>query len=340
MQTNTSAKSAPRQPRSLWGSTAWLITDGKPAMDVQVRGVAEALGVDYAMKRIDPKGIFRFLAPWGPVAPAERFGEPQSLFAPPWPQLAIATGRVSIPYIRALKRRAGDATYTIVLQDPRSGLGTADLLCIPAHDRLRGPNVFTTLTSPHSFSPSRLAELRQSMPGAIAALPAPRVAVLLGGKNKVYEFTEADDLRFSRALTSIAALGASFMITPSRRTHQQLRRVADEATRGAPRIFWDLDQHGPNPYAEFLAHADFLIVTADSVNMTGEACATGRPVFVFEPSRGSKKFKRFHQSLQDYGATRPLPGHLDALVGWDYTPIDSATILAREIEARYLARKM
>lgn len=339
MQSKQSAPGDLREARPLAGSTAWIITDGKPAMDVQARGVAEALGLDYAMKRIDPKGIYRFLAPWGPVAPAEGFGLPQSRFAPPWPRFAIATGRVSIPYIRALKRHAGDATYTIVLQDPRSGLATADLLCIPAHDRLRGPNVVTTLTSPHSFSPSRLAELRREMPAAIAALPGPRVALFLGGKNAVYKFTDADDERLSRALKSIADLGASFMVTPSRRTHRRLRLVADEATRGAPRIFWEQDQQGPNPYAEFLAHADFLIVTADSVNMTGEACATGRPVFVFEPSRGSKKFKRFHQSLHDYGATRPLPGHLDALVGWDYTPIDSATILAREIEARYLARE-
>ena len=72
------------------------------------------------------------------------------------------------------------------------------------------------------------------------------------------------------------------MITPSRRTHQRLIAAVDAATAGAPRILWD--GTGDNPYPDFLAHADALIVTADSVNMTGEACATGRPVYVFEPS--------------------------------------------------------
>ncbi len=142
------------------------------------------------------------------------------------------------------------------------------------------------------------------MPPDIAALPAPRVTVVLGGKNAVYKFTDADDERLCGALASLAALGASFMITPSRRTHQRLIKAAEAATQGAPRIFWDGE--GANPYPQFLAHADMLIVTADSVNMTGEACATGQPVYVFEPSRGSAKFRRFHEALRHYGATRPL----------------------------------
>ena len=115
----------------------------------------------------------KIMAPWGPVARAERFGEPGSHFAPPWPEVAIATGRASIPYIRALKRTAGPATYTVVLQDPKTGPGTADLIWVPAHDRRRGSNVITTPTSPHSFSAARLAELRRDVPPAIAALPGP-----------------------------------------------------------------------------------------------------------------------------------------------------------------------
>ena len=145
--------------RPLAGRRAWIITDGKAGMDVQARGVADALGLAYDMKRVAPAGIWAMLAPWGPVAPAERFGEPGTPFAPPWPAIAIATGRASIPYLRALRRRAGLATYTIVLQDPRTGPRTADLIWVPEHDRLRGANVVTTVTAPHSLSPARLCVL-------------------------------------------------------------------------------------------------------------------------------------------------------------------------------------
>lgn len=329
-------KDAPSPNRPLAGARAWIITDGKMGMDVQARGVADALGLAYEMKRIEPRGLSKIVAPWGPVARRERFGEPDSLFAPPWPALAIATGRASIPYIRALRKRAGARTFTVVLQDPRAGTGIADLVWVPEHDRLRGHNVVTTLTAPHSYSAERLTELRNSMPGDIAGLPGPRVAVVLGGKNAVYKYRDEDDDRFEASLRSLGSHGASFMITPSRRTHPRLLRKIDAATRDLPRILWDGE--GPNPYPSFLAHADMLVVTADSVNMCGEACATGKPVFVFSPSGGSAKFRRFHDALQTHGATRPLPAAFDALPAWSYQPLDSATRIAREIEERWLRR--
>lgn len=334
---NSSARSGdnrgqPQPVGHLSGRTAWIITDGKAGMVVQARGVADALGVDYEMKTVAPSAVFNALAPWGPVNPAERFGKPGAAFAPPWPDIAIATGRAAIPYIRALKSKAGDKTFTVVLQDPKSGPGTADMIWVPAHDKRRGPNVMTTPTSPHSFSHARLTDLRANLPAAIRDLPKPRITVVLGGKNGVYKFTEDDDDRFCRSLQSLAALGASFLITPSRRTHKRLIAAADRATANAPRILWDGE--GDNPYPDFLAAADALVVTADSVNMCGEACATGKPVYIFTPSGGSAKFSRFHEELSAHGATRPLPEKFQQLETWSYDPIHSAQAIAAEIAAR------
>src|SRR5262249_55716738 len=189
-------------------------------------------------------------------------------------------------YIRALSRWAGARTFTLVLQDPRTGLRTADMIWVPEHDLLRGPNVITTLTAPHSFSQDRLSELRKALPGEIAALPRPRVAILLGGPTRACRYGEADLDRFGRALASVAALNPSFLITPSRRTPMELTNVADAATRSRPRLLWA--GGGENPYPSFLAHADVLIVTADSINMTSEACATWRPVYVFQANLSNK----------------------------------------------------
>jgi uncharacterized protein len=155
----------------------------------------------------------------------------------------------------------------------------------------------------------------------------------LGGKNGVYSFTDADDDRLAAALGSLKDMGCSFMVTPSRRTHRRLLRAVETATAGAPRTLWD--GTGENPYPSYLAHADALIVTADSVNMCGEACATGRPVYVFTPTGGSPKFARFHAGLTAAGATRPLPEHFSALPNWTYPPLDSAAMIADEIRARW-----
>ena len=330
------SKSTGNRRRPLAGLSAWVITTGAAGMDVQVQGVAEALSLDYEMKRVSPRGLWKALAPWAGVAPSERFGEPGSQFAAPWPAVAISLGRGSVAYMRALRRRSPQ-TFAVVMQDPKTGLGTADMIWVPEHDRLRGANVFTTLTAPHSFTAERLAELRRVVPPAIAALPRPRVAVVLGGKNAVYKFRDEDDARFAGALASLGKLGVSFMITPSRRTHDRLLEVTDRATRPFPRILWD--RVGANPYGDFLAHADLLVVTADSVNMTGEAAATGRPVFVFTPSGGSKKFRWFHAALEARGATKPLPDRFDRIPDWSYEPLHSVDDIAREVERRWLARE-
>jgi mitochondrial fission protein ELM1 len=333
---STEMEASVTSTRPLAGLSAWIFTTGAAGMDVQTRGVADALGLAYVMKPIAPKGIYRLMAPWGPVAPAERFGEPGSAFAPPWPAVAIALGRTSVPYLRALRRRSPE-TFTLLMLNNRVGLGAADVIWAPQHDRLRGPNVITTLTAPHGFTPERLAQLRGSMPADIAALPRPRIAVVLGGKNAVYDFRPADGARFAQALHSLGALGASFMITPSRRSHAGLVAVVEAATRDFPRLLWNGE--GTNPYPDFLAHADALVVTADSVNMTGEAAATGRPVLVFTPSGGSAKFRRFHAALAAHGATRSLPDRIDAIPDWSYVPLNSAATIARDIERRWLAAK-
>jgi hypothetical protein len=322
---------------ALAGQSCWIITDGKAGMDVQCIGIAEALGVRYEMKPVKPVGIYRTLAPYGPVDPKERFGSPDTPFAPPFPTLAIATGRASIPYIRALGRRAGHKTYRVVLQDPKTRAGIADLVWVPEHDRRRGPNVMSTLTAPHAFTADKLAALRANLPDWATRLPSPRLTVVLGGKNAVYRFTESDDDRLQAILKSFADLGVSFLVTPSRRTHKRLIAAVETATRGSPRIIWD--GTGINPYPEMLAAADLLLVTADSVNMTGEACATGRPVHVFEPSGGSAKFRRFHEALRRHGATRAIPGPLGRIEPWSYTPLDSAASIAAEISQRWMRRK-
>ena len=319
------------------GRRGWIISDGKAGNDVQSRGVFDAMGLRYELKRVDPLGIWRVLSPWGPLNPAERFGAPESQFHPPWPDFAIAAGRLTTPYIRRLKGEAGLATYTIILQDPKVTARTADLFCVPEHDRRRGPNVITTLTAPHGFTARRLAELRASLPAQIAALPQPRVAVLVGGPNGDFRYTPAALRRLATALHSLGRLGAGLMVTPSRRTPEPITELVREATQGSPRIFWD--GKGENPYPHFLAHADAFIVTADSVNMTGEPCATGRPVYVFEPEGGSAKFMRFHEMLRRHGATRPLPESFERLETWSYAPLNSAETIAAEIARRWAKRR-
>jgi mitochondrial fission protein ELM1 len=239
--------------------------------------------------------------------------------------------------LSALRRASEGATFTVLLQHPRTSLDVADLIWCPNHDGLAAANVISTPTTPHVMRPEELTLLAQRHVPEIAALGGPLVAVLLGGPNSVYRFDGASIDRLAKSLDGLGRSGASFLITPSQRTTSSLFRAVTEATRRAPRIVWT--KTGPNPYWTFLAHADLIIVTGDSVNLTSEACVTGKPVYVFEPAGGSLKFARFHALLREHGATRPLTTSVDLATRWAYRPLDAAPTIVREIARRYRASR-
>ena len=224
--------------------------------------------------------------------------------------------------------------FAVFVQDPRWGRADFDLIWVPEHDALRGDNVLATLTSPHPFSPARLAAAR--------AAPDPRIARLAGAALR----------RRARRLQRRAAF--------HRRRPQADRRGAARHSRAglladghavAPHAAGDLaevaraevgdgffwDGTGDNPYPAMLALADALLVTGDSANMVGEAAATGRPVHVFEPSGGgSRKLAGSIDALVARGAVRRWAGRIES---FSYEPIDSSAEIAAEIRRRYVARE-
>ena len=315
--------------------STWVLTDGKAGDEAQCLGVADALGVSPDIRRVNPRALFALFMPRGPVDPRERPGGTGSPIAPPFPDLLIASGRRSVPYLRAVKRGSGGRTFTVFLKDPRTGAGTADLIWVPAHDGLRGPNVVVSLTGPHRVSPDSLTAARAAPDDRLATLGAPRVAVLVGGDSRHHRFTDADMTRFAHGLAALAADGASLAVTASRRTPARLRAAI--AAIAAPPCHFVWDGTGTNPYIAMLASADAIVVTADSTNMVGEAVATGAPVHVFEPSGGHARIRAFLDGLSAYGAVRPFAGRVEA---FSYVPLDSTVDIARAVAAaldRHLA---
>lgn len=302
----------------------WILTDGKAGDEAPLIGVAEALGRPHALRRIRPRPLFAALAPYGPADPRDLRGE-AALLAPPLPALCLAAGRRAVPCLRALKARS-PATCTVFFRDPRTRRHGADLLCVQEHDRPRGPGILVTVTAPHRFSRARLAAARAAAPDAILALPRPRVAVLVGGDSRHHHFTPADAERLAQGLFALAEGGAGLMITLSRRSPERLAAALAPLSRRKGVILWT--GGADNPLASFLAMADFVVVTADSINMIGEAAATGRPIHVFHPSGGHRKTRAFLAALGRQAVLRPFPGPLG---GASYPPVDSTPEIAAAI---------
>ncbi|MBV9077128.1 MAG: mitochondrial fission ELM1 family protein [Methylobacteriaceae bacterium] len=305
---------------------AWILTDGKAGDEGQCLGVAETLGLVPRLVRLAPRPLFAWLAPRGPLDPRLDPTRPGSPLAPPWPDLAIASGRRAVPAVRALKRASGGRVYTVVLKDPRTGPGTADLIWIPSYDPLRGPNVVATLTSPHRLSPSRLAAARARPDPRLASLPRPLVAVAVGGHSRHLRFRDEDCARLVDGLARLARDGASLAITPSRRTPPALRARLAALAGASGGFLWDGAE--PNPYEAMMALADAIVVTGDSVNMICEAVATGAAVLVFEMPHGAKRHLALVAELERLGAVRPFRGQLEA---FRPEPLDVTPLIAQAV---------
>jgi mitochondrial fission protein ELM1 len=308
------------------GLITWVLSDGKAGDELQALSVAEALGLQPEIRRVKPRAPFTWAMPWGPIDPRERPGLSDSPVAPPYPDLLIASGRRAVSYLRFVKRASGERTYTVFLKDPRTGPRTADLIWSPEYDRLRSPNVLTTLTPPHRVSSGKIEAARAHPDLRLAPLPHPRVAVLVGGDSRHHRFTDRDVAIFLKRLTVLAESGAGLMITASRRTPPAMRDALIDLSDRHGAFFWD--GTGENPYIALLSLADFIVATADSFNMIGEAAATGKPILVFEPSGGHPKLDVYLERLRAHGVVHPFEGRL---VGQAYEPLNSTPKIAAAI---------
>ncbi|TGE00096.1 mitochondrial fission ELM1 family protein [Methylobacterium nonmethylotrophicum] len=309
------------------GTTTWLITDGKAGDLAPCRGLAEALGVMAEERVVAPRPPFSWIAPRGPADPRE------PALLPPWPDLAIATGRRAVPALRAVKHRSGGRSFTVFLRDPRIGTRAADLIWVPAHDRLRGANVVVTVMGPHPISPARLAAARAGPDPRLAALPQPRAAVLIGGDSRHGRFSDEDAARLLAGLERLAE-GTSLMITASRRTPDALRAALADLARRRGGFFWD--GSGENPYLSMLALADAIVATADSANMVTEACAAGVPVLLFEPKNLYARHRPLFEALKSHGPVHAFDGRVEALRP---KPLDMTLAIAQAVANAYIGHR-
>ena len=254
--------------------------------------------------------------------------------APPWPDLLIAAGRRSVALSIALRRRSGGAIFTVQILDPAVSPARFDLVIAPRHDRIHarhaGGNVIATLGALTRVTPARLAEAAAASAPTLGHLPHPRVAVLIGGASKTHRLDRATAAALGERLAALSReQGAGLMVTASRRTPADCAAVIREHLGSASAVMWN--GQGENPYFGFLALADRIVATCDSVSMVSEACATGKPVHVYELPGGGAKFELFHRALRDAGITRPFTG---AAESWRYPPFDDTARAAAEVRRR------
>ena len=178
---------------------------------------------------------------------------------PPWPDLVIGASRRSAPVAKWIRKQSGGHTRLVHLFHTQAPLADYDLIItLPQYRLPQRSNVLHLSSALNRIPPSVLATAAKRWQGEFEALPRPHIALIVGGTSSSYVFDQDTAGRLGREASKMArAAGGSLLISTTPRT--------------------------PSASAEALfAAVDRFIVTVDSASVPVEACATGKPVALFE----------------------------------------------------------
>lgn len=315
------------------GETApvWVLDDPRAGTSGQVIGIAERLGLPFRVVPLDFnwRAHLAALVPGGSLAGlAAPFGAAEA-----GPALVLSAGSRAAPVARWLRRRHG--CRLVHCMRPGFGDHDFDLLVIGAHDRpAASPRVLPVLGAPHRLSPPHLRQAGEDWAERLAHLPRPRIALMLGGGRML----SVPAQRLGMQVAALArGLGGSVMASASRRTGAAASEALGQGLGTALHLLYRWGEPGPNPYAGFLALADAIVVSGDSVSMISEACATTAPVLIALPELGGRRHRRLHARLYAAGHAQPFPAdRADTLtISRTTPPLDEAGRVAAEIRRRF-----
>lgn len=262
--------------------TVWILTHSRLGDRQQMEKLAAALGWPSTVKQL----VFRppnvpFLA----RLLLDR-GASDSLDAP-WPDVVLCGEARTSVIARDLKQRSGGRIKVVCLGRPAGDPAQFDLVLTTAQYRLpKAANVVELALPLVVEAPALQPDAGGDMPD----LARPVTTVLVGG-------TAVPERLDGAAATSLARdllahqhkTGGTLLVVTSPRTGAEAGEVLARAIPSPHRVhLWRKGED--NPYRRFLALADEVVVTSDSVSMVADALAAGKRVSVYRlPRRATVK---------------------------------------------------
>lgn len=262
--------------------SVWLVTGYRAGERNQVLALGEALGWSFELKELAYRSSeFRTSLFRGSDLRGIRLDESSPL-APPWPDLLISAGMRNEPVCRWIRAQQGGRTRIVHIGRPWAHVDNFDLIVTTPQYRLEEhPKVVQNSLTLHRATQARLDQESARWQTKFAQLPGPRTAVILGGNSGPYTLGVKNARAIAQQVEAHARRrGGSLMISTSARTAPAVIDIFEREITLPNVLYRWRPNDAENPYFGILALCDDLVVTADSISMLSEACATGKPVWV------------------------------------------------------------
>ncbi|MGI9263593.1 MAG: mitochondrial fission ELM1 family protein [Gammaproteobacteria bacterium] len=287
----------------------WVLLGHKAGDNNQVLALAESLGVRWHAKHMCYRTteILSNLLLGPNLCGIDK--QSRSRIIPPWPRLIISAGRRNEPIALWIRDKAPHPVKLVHIGRPWAKPERFDLIVTtPQYQLADAPNVLRFDLPLYRIIGSDEKDQLESWKTQLCHLPTPWFAVLLGGDSGKFYLDTNKARRIGHMASDLAAAhGGSLLITTSARSPYQAGDDVSKAV-SVPHFLFDWHKGGEdNPYRAFLELAAAFVVTGDSMSMLAEACATRKPVYIFDMKNdGPGGIKRLLRSLSYKSLTHQL----------------------------------
>ena len=303
-----------------------LLTQGMHGMISQVEGLAKALDLDYFHEKIELNNPWSLLIP--SLIPVKKFvfkNQINKNF-----DVIISCGRKSVIPSIFLKKNSNKKIINIHIQNPKVSLQNFDIVVIPDHDSIKGPNVLVSKGAIHYLTLDEINQAKDYLENKMEK-EKDVVTLILGGPTKYYNYSNKNIIQiFSKINKQIYEKNLQLVVIPSNRTPEKIIQFAKKYFNKNSLIVDTVDKQA---YLSSLALAKYIIVTCDSSSMISEAALTGKPVYVamMPSTKSDKRFEKFRNLLESMNIIRKLENELDT---WSYEKLDETNRIAKQIKEK------
>ena len=296
----------------------WVLVDKRAGNSNQCRALANLLELNFSVKHLEYNLISTLpnFIKHGLIELTKQSKD--SIFSShDVPDIIISSGRRMASVAVALKSKFPKAKL-LQIMNPGLSLKHFDALIFPEHDKKPSNRYLPKtafITGALSYYPAdQMAQdkIKWSEAFAEVKFKTPVISVLIGGKSKGCDFTMSFAVKLLENLSKLEKdLGASVFISTSRRTPHEITNFFHKSLPkylSNPYIFFDpYTSRSENPYKGFLALADYIVVTGDSISMCSEASITHKPTYIYYDEKLiSNKHLRFIYSMFSNNHARPF----------------------------------
>lgn len=281
------------------GLLMWVIVSYRAGENSQLLGIAEALNRRFGWSFETKRLVYRHGGLYGLLRRATLRGidfDASDPLAEPWPDIIVSAGLRNESVARWIRWASGDRSKIVFIGRTWSPPDVFDLVVttpqyrVPTH-----PNVVQNQLTLHRVTEVNLTSAADEC--SVLGLPRPITAVMIGGNSGPYVFGP----RAARWLAGgLNQMEGSLLVSSSARTPASFVDRTEELLEPPHKVYRFEPADPQNPYFDWLARADRICVTADSVALLSEAIATGKPVTVFDPTRQASRDFRLQALLYSW----------------------------------------